>query len=82
MTFEDKIYCITAKQDRCPNSGLIECEDFCRFLTRDELEQEQTIPVGYTDMLSYNEMKDVVGNAWAVDVIVHILSFIQKHQIK
>lgn len=78
VTFEDKIYCITARQDRCPNSGLIECEDFCRFLTRAELEQAQTIPVGYTDMLSYNQMQDVVGNAWTVDVIVHILSFYTK----
>lgn len=75
VTFADKVYCITAKQDRCPNSGLIECGDFCRFLTRAELEQAQTIPVGYTDMLSYNQMQDVVGNAWTVDVIAHILSF-------
>ena len=78
VTFADKIYCITAKQDRCPNSGLIECEDFCRFLTRAELEQAQTIPVGYTDMLSYSQMQDVVGNAWTVDVIAHILSFYTK----
>ena len=78
MTFEDKIYCITARQDRCTNSGLIECADFCRFLTRAELQQAQTIPVGYTDMLSYNQMQDVVGNAWTVDVIAHILSFYTK----
>ena len=28
-----KIGCLTRKQDRCPNSGLIEYKDFCRFLT-------------------------------------------------
>lgn len=33
VTNSEKVYCITRKQDRFPNSGLIECEDFCRYLT-------------------------------------------------
>ena len=52
VTRHNKVYCLTRKQDRSPNSGLIEFEDFCRFLTRQELEQAQTVPVGYTDCVS------------------------------
>lgn len=77
ITNSDKIYCLTRKQDRCPNSGLIEFEDFCRLLTREEIEQAQTLPIGYTNSLSYGQMQDVCGDGWTVDVIAHILSFIK-----
>ena len=73
ITYSDKVDCITAKQQRCPNAGLIACEDFCRTLTQREQEIGQTLPVGYTKCLSYNQACDVIGNAWTVDVIVHIL---------
>lgn len=76
ITYSDKICCLTRKQDRNPNSGLIEFEDFCRYLTRKEIEQAQTLPIGYTDCLSYNQMQDVCGDGWTVDVIKHIFSFI------
>jgi DNA (cytosine-5)-methyltransferase 3A len=72
VTYAQKVGCITRKQDRCPNSGLIEFEDFARFLTRREIEQAQTLPYGYTDILSYNQMQDVCGDGWTVDVIAHI----------
>ncbi len=51
VTYRDKIDCLTRKQDRSPNSGLIEFEDFCRYLTRREIELAQTLPIGYTDVL-------------------------------
>lgn len=70
ITNETKINCITRKQDRCPNSGLIECDNFARFLSRKELEQGQTLPVGYTDCLTYNQVQDVTGDCWTVDAIV------------
>ena len=70
ITNAEKIGCITRKQDRCPNSGLIECEDFCRYLTRREIELAQTLPIGYTDSLTYNQMQDVCGDGWTVDVMV------------
>jgi len=75
VTHSHKINCITRKQDRFPNSGLIEFEDFCRYLTREELERGQTLPIGYTSNLSYNQMQDVCGDCWTVDVIAHIFSF-------
>lgn len=73
VTRLDKINCLTTKQDRCPNSGLVQYQDFCRYLTRSELEQAQTVPIGYTDCLSYNQACAVLGNGWCIDVICHIL---------
>ena len=72
VTYADKVYCLTTKQDRCPNSGLVEYEDFCRYLTQTELEHAQTVPIGYTDCLSYNQAQAVLGNGWTVDVIATI----------
>jgi hypothetical protein len=46
-------------------------------MTRKEIEQAQTLPVGYTDILSYNQMQDVCGDGWTIDVIAHIFSFIK-----
>ena len=77
VTNSDKVYCLTRKQDRCPNSGLIEFDDFCRYLTRREIELAQTLPIGYTDGLSYNQMQDVCGDGWTVDIIAHIFSFLK-----
>ena len=73
VTNSPYIYCLTRKQDRSPNSGLIEYKDFCRYLTQRELELAQTVPVGYTNCLSYNQAQDVLGDGWTVDVVVHIL---------
>lgn len=73
VTYADKVYCLTRKQDRCPNSGLVAFEDFCRYLTRRELEIAQTVPIGYTNCVSYNQAQDLLGDGWTVDVIVHIL---------
>lgn len=72
VTDKEKIYCLTRKQDRCPNSGLVEIDDFCRVLTTRELELAQTVPVGYTSILSKNQSQDVLGDGWTVEVIKHI----------
>ena len=72
ITNSKKIYCLTRKQDRSPNSGLIEFEEFCRFLTRKELEQAQCVPIGYTNMVSYNQAQDLLGDGWTIDVISHL----------
>ena len=74
----NKISALTRKQDRCPNSGMMPYKDWCRFLTRREQEQAQTLPIGYCNHLSYNQACDVIGDGWTVDVIKHILNFIPK----
>ena len=73
ITESRKVYCLTRKQDRCPNSGLIKHKDFCRYLTQRELEAAQTVPRGYTDCLTYSQAQCVLGDGWTVDVIAHIL---------
>lgn len=83
ITYAKKVNCLTRKQDRSPNSGLIEFEDFCRFLTREELEQAQTLPIGYTKCLTYNQAQDVLGDGWTCDVIVNFFKNIKdKEPIK
>lgn len=85
ITNEDKVSCLTRKQDRCPNSGLIainanDVKDYfvddrkrmnCRFITKREVELAQTLPVGYLDSISYLQAQDVAGDGWTVDVIAH-----------
>lgn len=81
VTLSEKIYCLTCKQDRAPNSGLIEFEDFCRYLTTRELELAQTLSIGYTDGLSMRQAENVLGDGWTVDVIAHIFQGL-KHNLR
>lgn len=75
ITHKHKSGTITSKQDRNYNAGLIEFEDFCRFLTYTEQERLQTLPDGYTDVgISGAKRSLAIGNGWTVDVIAHILS--------
>jgi site-specific DNA-cytosine methylase len=41
-------------------------------LTRNECEQLQNVPIGYTDIVSESQAKKMLGNGWTVDVIAHI----------
>ena len=82
VTNSEKIYCLTMKQYRTPNSGVVAYEDWFRLLTREELEQAQTLPVGYTKPLSYNQAQAVLGNGWTADVITHILKDIMKDHLE
>lgn len=42
-------------------------------------EQLQTLPIGYTKILSKSKAIKHIGNAWTVDVIVHIISQMSKN---
>lgn len=77
ITHAKKVYCLTTKQDRCPNSGMIKHDNFARYLSQNEMELAQTLPIGYTRSLSYNQAAAVLGNGWTVDAISHILSFLK-----
>lgn len=52
--------------------------DGIRYLDPIERERLQTIPEGYTKLLTWKEAADVLGDGWTVDVIAHILSFIKE----
>ena len=73
ITHAEKIGCVTRKQDRYPNSGLVHYKNYARFLTTRELELAQTLPPGYTSCLSKLQAQDVIGDGWTVDVIAEIL---------
>ena len=51
--------------------------DGVRYLNQLELERCQTVPEGYTKILTRNEAADVLGDGWTVDVIAHILSYMK-----
>lgn len=80
ITRRDKSNCITTKQDRWGNAGLIEYEDYFRYLTEVECERLQTLPDGYTAGVTSLQRYKALGNCWTVDVIAHILSNIPKQR--
>ena len=51
--------------------------DGVRYLTKNERELLQTIPVGYCDSLTDNEASSLLGDGWTVDVIAHLLEGIK-----
>ena len=53
-------------------------EFFFRYITPEECEKLQTVPVGYTACVSNTQRLRMLGNGWTVDVIVHILQGIKK----
>jgi len=73
ITNSDKSGTLTTKVDRMSCAGLIEFEDFCRYLTPVEYERLQTLPDHYTSVISNTQRYKTIGNGWTVDVIAHIL---------
>lgn len=70
--------CITANGHKKWNENyVIDSNGNYRYLSRHDLELLQTLPEGYTNILSYEDAYDVIGDGWTVDVIAHILSFIK-----
>lgn len=65
-----KFYTLTA-QDK---HGVL-TNNFIRKLTPTECERLQTLSDGYTEGVSDNQRYKMLGNGWTVDVIAHILSF-------
>lgn len=50
--------------------------DHVRYLNQIELERLQTVPDGYTSILTRNQAASVLGDGWTVDVIAHIFKHI------
>ena len=48
------------------------------FLTPEECEQLQTLPIGYTKEISLRKRYNCIGNGWTVDVIAHIFKFLKE----
>lgn len=58
-------------------TGMYFIDDNIRILTPLECERLQGLPDNYTEGVSDNQRRKVLGNAFNVDVIAHILSFIK-----
>ena len=58
------------------------CDNFIngdiRKLNQNEMERLQTVPEGYTSILSRKDSACLLGDGWTVDVIAHIFSFLPK----
>ena len=54
-------------------TGLFMIENSIRKLTVAECERLQTVPEGYTSIVSRNQAIKMLGNGWTVDIVSHIL---------
>ena len=61
---------------RIPFSSIKNSNEW-RYLTPEEYEVFQTLPPQYTAMLSKTQRYKAIGNAWTVDVISHIFSYLK-----
>lgn len=59
----------------CGTHAILEQGMKIRRLTPTECERLQTVPDGYTSIVSNTQRYRMLGNGWTVDVIVHIFSF-------
>ena len=69
----DKAHCITSVQ----KDSMIMQNTIIRKLTPIECERLQSLPDNYTGGISNTQRYKCLGNAFNVDVIAHILSFIK-----
>lgn len=78
-SMKTKTNCLTAiKLDFCQYIG----DGIIRKFTPVECERLQTVPDDYTKGVSDSQRYRMLGNGWTVDVIVHLLSFIEsKHSV-
>lgn len=69
--------CITANGHKKWNENYIYKDGKYRYLSITELERLQTLPPNYCNGLNYDDAYDLIGDAWTVDIIVHILKHIK-----
>jgi len=68
----EKSFCLTTNKSHSKNYYLNTDKTMARMLERDEVEKLQTIPNGYTNIVSKTDAHKMLGNGWTVDVIAHI----------
>jgi len=73
----EKSFCVTTNRSHPKNYCLNNEKTMARMLERDEVERLQTIPSGHTARVTKTQAHKMLGNGWTVDVIEHILSYIQ-----
>lgn len=76
----NKSNCLTTKNCHTNQYLFNEDKSLCRLLNADEFERLQTIPAGYTSVVSNTERYKMIGNGWTVDVISHIFKQILQNE--
>jgi len=63
-------------------SPVLDLEDGIHYkkLTVTEAERLQTLPDNYSDLVSETQRRRMIGNGWTVDVISHILNFMNQKE--
>jgi len=72
---KDKYPCLTAQgssQTKSSSVIIFENNEFY-ILNSTAWEILQTLPIGYTEGIEEGQRKNVIGNGWTVDIIVHII---------
>ena len=77
----EKSFCLTTNKSHSKNYYLTPDKNMARMLERDEVERLQTIPNGYTNIVSKTDAHKMIGNGWTVDVIAHIFKGLNKNTI-
>jgi len=72
--FNSNIKVLSADEIKCDSNVF----DGVRYMTQNELEQCQTVPKGYTSIVSRNEAASLLGDGWTIDVVTHILQYINQ----
>lgn len=73
-----KFPCLLATQyKKATDCVIIRDGEIYRYPTRPEMERMQTVPVGYTATVSYNEAAKMLGNGWTIDAVTHIFKHIK-----
>ena len=67
--------CLTANGHKKWNENYLLKDGTYYYLSQNELEKLQTLPMGYTSILNYDEAYDCIGDGWTVDIIAHILKY-------
>ena len=69
--------CLTANGHKKWNENYLLKDGVYRYLSQTEIEKLQTLPIGYTSCLNYDDAYDCIGDGWTVDIIAHILGYAQ-----
>lgn len=78
----EKSFCVTTNKSHSKNYYLNSEKNMARMLERDEVERLQTIPNGYTNIVSKTEAHKMIGNGWTVDIIAHIFKNLERKNKK
>lgn len=71
-----KYNCIVATPSQL--DYIVDLNGTYRKLTINEIEFLQTVPQNYTESVSENQRRKMLGNGWTVDVVAHIFSYINE----